>query len=404
MQSEEQEELSIKEKSKLFVQLLEARKKHSAAIRAQQMRNKPPTKAQKKKENFDKEDLETLWKLVKAKHGSTRPEEGYKRVLRGDLKTMFDPHIEDQVWMNQQDYRVLDWKIYDSCGVHSLRKQNVHIHMLVEKRYPLTLATIIDMLNKKLQCDRFSEMGRIVGIKSLHDVLEVTAAKVRVTVAKQNAIAIELGIPLMLESYTTDMCMQSWGMSSYTRATIRLQANVELKDTSIVAMPKLFGEGFYTCTIHIEYEWKPPKCACCKVFGHVQDECPKNIGSDVAKNLKNPSQAPRGVPVGPKVGFKAVKQVYRLVSVKNNVNTSVDFCSRIAPIVDKIDKLEKLIIDGKVSLVDDDGKPPKKVDYLGDHDGTDKVERVANEMTSFLASERVGFSINSFSKTMEGYL
>ncbi|GJY04536.1 putative ribonuclease H-like domain-containing protein [Tanacetum coccineum] len=31
--------------------------------------------------NFDREDLETLWKLVKAKHGSTRPEEGYERVL-----------------------------------------------------------------------------------------------------------------------------------------------------------------------------------------------------------------------------------------------------------------------------------------------------------------------------------
>ncbi|GKC84043.1 hypothetical protein Tco_1139760 [Tanacetum coccineum] len=31
--------------------------------------------------SFDKEDLETLWKLVKAKHGFTRPEEGYERVL-----------------------------------------------------------------------------------------------------------------------------------------------------------------------------------------------------------------------------------------------------------------------------------------------------------------------------------
>ncbi|GJV90180.1 hypothetical protein Tco_1537993 [Tanacetum coccineum] len=108
--------------------------------------------------SFDREDLETLWKLVKAKHGSTRPEEGYERVLWGDLKTMFDPHVEDQVWRNQQDYRVLDWKIYDSCGVHSLRMQHMHIHMLVEKRYPLTPATITDMLNKKLQCDHFSEM------------------------------------------------------------------------------------------------------------------------------------------------------------------------------------------------------------------------------------------------------
>ncbi|GJS12177.1 hypothetical protein Tco_0368973 [Tanacetum coccineum] len=31
--------------------------------------------------DFVREDLETLWKLVKAKHGSTRPDEGYERVL-----------------------------------------------------------------------------------------------------------------------------------------------------------------------------------------------------------------------------------------------------------------------------------------------------------------------------------
>ncbi|GJQ91833.1 hypothetical protein Tco_0002972 [Tanacetum coccineum] len=31
--------------------------------------------------SFDMEDLETLWKLVKAKHGYTRPEEGYERVI-----------------------------------------------------------------------------------------------------------------------------------------------------------------------------------------------------------------------------------------------------------------------------------------------------------------------------------
>ncbi|GJY69462.1 hypothetical protein Tco_0472444 [Tanacetum coccineum] len=48
MQAEEQEKPSIEEKSKLFVQLLEARKKHFAAMRAQEERNKPPTKAQKR--------------------------------------------------------------------------------------------------------------------------------------------------------------------------------------------------------------------------------------------------------------------------------------------------------------------------------------------------------------------
>ncbi|GJR58652.1 hypothetical protein Tco_1500814 [Tanacetum coccineum] len=32
-------------------------------------------------QNINREDLETLWKLVKAKHGNTRPEEAYERVL-----------------------------------------------------------------------------------------------------------------------------------------------------------------------------------------------------------------------------------------------------------------------------------------------------------------------------------
>ncbi|GJW57536.1 hypothetical protein Tco_0104267 [Tanacetum coccineum] len=227
MQAKEQEKLSIKEKSKLFVQLLKVRKKHFATIRTKEKRNKPPTKAQNRNtmctylknmavykhnllknksfddiqklfdkaikrvhtfldmetklvkgcevrveaeiaqessskrvgteleqekevsidaiplatkppsivdykiykegkktyyqiiradgsskmylvfshmlKSFNREDLETLWKLVKAKHGSTRPEEGYERVMWGDLKTMFDPYVKDQVWRNQQD-------------------------------------------------------------------------------------------------------------------------------------------------------------------------------------------------------------------------------------------------------------------------------------------------------------
>ncbi|GKE24902.1 hypothetical protein Tco_1436414 [Tanacetum coccineum] len=109
--------------------------------------------------SFNRDDFKTLWKLVKAKYGSTRLVEDLDLILWGDLKTMFEPHIEDRVWRNQQDYRVMDWKLYDSCGVYSLRMQHMHIHMLVEKRYTLTPATITNMLNKKLQCDHFSEMA-----------------------------------------------------------------------------------------------------------------------------------------------------------------------------------------------------------------------------------------------------
>ncbi|GKC81651.1 hypothetical protein Tco_1137368, partial [Tanacetum coccineum] len=48
LQTREQEELTIKERAKLFQQLLEKRRKHFAAKRVEEKRNKPPTKAQQR--------------------------------------------------------------------------------------------------------------------------------------------------------------------------------------------------------------------------------------------------------------------------------------------------------------------------------------------------------------------
>ncbi|GKA08940.1 reverse transcriptase domain-containing protein, partial [Tanacetum coccineum] len=49
LQAQEQEELSVEEKATLFQQLLEKRRKHFAAKRAEEKRNKPPIKTQQRK-------------------------------------------------------------------------------------------------------------------------------------------------------------------------------------------------------------------------------------------------------------------------------------------------------------------------------------------------------------------
>ncbi|GKD46096.1 putative reverse transcriptase domain-containing protein, partial [Tanacetum coccineum] len=124
----------------------------------------------------------------------------------------------------------------------------------------------MDSLNATLENE---DVGNVPVLVKLH-VVPITTYSEDVL----SAIATKLGTPLMLNSYTSDMCLQSWGRLGYARAIIELQANVELNYTIVVAMLKLVGEVFYTCTIHVEYEWKPPKYAYCKVFGHIQDECP----------------------------------------------------------------------------------------------------------------------------------
>ncbi|GJW44632.1 hypothetical protein Tco_0073431 [Tanacetum coccineum] len=57
-------------------------------------------------QSISREDLETLWKLVKTKYGNTRPEDDYERVFWGDLQVMFEPDIKSEIWRSLQGYKV----------------------------------------------------------------------------------------------------------------------------------------------------------------------------------------------------------------------------------------------------------------------------------------------------------
>nr|GEX33258.1 hypothetical protein [Tanacetum cinerariifolium] len=69
--------------------------------------------------DFDREDLIVLYRLFNEKYASTRP--GFDDLmLWGDMKIMFEPYGDDEVWKNHHSQELIEWKLYDSCGVHSL--------------------------------------------------------------------------------------------------------------------------------------------------------------------------------------------------------------------------------------------------------------------------------------------
>nr|GEY46479.1 hypothetical protein [Tanacetum cinerariifolium]GEY58880.1 hypothetical protein [Tanacetum cinerariifolium] len=68
----------------------------------------------------------------------------------------------------------------------------------------------------------------------LHDVPIMAFTKDGLSV-----IAIKLGTPLMLDTYTTSMCMESWVWSSFVKEIIDIHAAVKLKDTLDVSMPRI---------------------------------------------------------------------------------------------------------------------------------------------------------------------
>nr|GEW95220.1 putative ribonuclease H-like domain-containing protein [Tanacetum cinerariifolium] len=105
--------------------------------------------------NFNREDLEVLWSIVKARFKKVRPVNLLDNILFQNLKTMFEHHVEDNIWKNQQGLvKVLNWKLFYFCGVYCVTMQNIVYYLLVEKMYPLTRNTLHQMWNDvRLQFD-----------------------------------------------------------------------------------------------------------------------------------------------------------------------------------------------------------------------------------------------------------
>ena len=94
-----------------------------------------------------------------------------------------------------------------------------------------------------------------------------------------NLIASFIGKPVLFDSYTTSMCKDSWGRSSFARCLIEVNSGVDLVEVVTIGFPSLAGEDFTKETIRVEYEWRPPRCDICKIFGHAHDHCPKKVVS-----------------------------------------------------------------------------------------------------------------------------
>ncbi|GJV75832.1 hypothetical protein Tco_1507416 [Tanacetum coccineum] len=110
-------------------------------------------------DDFDRQDVIDLHRLVNERYETTSPE-GYDLLLWGDLKTLFEPNEEDEIWKNQQDYNLISWRLLDSCRVHVLLMNiGVAIHMMIEKKYPLTQEMLSRMLNRRLKVDYESEIA-----------------------------------------------------------------------------------------------------------------------------------------------------------------------------------------------------------------------------------------------------
>ncbi|GKC45040.1 hypothetical protein Tco_1062762 [Tanacetum coccineum] len=112
---------------------------------------------------FDRQDLFHLYELMMGQYSEVTLE-GFELILWGDLKIMMESSTEENdqsdFWSNQQDWKIITWRLYEACGVCILELEDgIVIHMLVERRYPLSKDLLERMLDLGLEVERESTVA-----------------------------------------------------------------------------------------------------------------------------------------------------------------------------------------------------------------------------------------------------
>ncbi|GJS58894.1 hypothetical protein Tco_0653678 [Tanacetum coccineum] len=105
--------------------------------------------------DFDRDDLVTLWKLVKDRFKTELPKSDLEKCLYWPLKVMFEPVATDLPW--QFEAPIKSWKMYNSCKVHYLSMEGMIIYMLDDVEYPFQKTTLKKMIDHKCEVSEFNE-------------------------------------------------------------------------------------------------------------------------------------------------------------------------------------------------------------------------------------------------------
>ncbi|GJX87824.1 putative ribonuclease H-like domain-containing protein [Tanacetum coccineum] len=105
--------------------------------------------------HYDRHGAEGIYYKIFRSDGSSRWIKTFSEMV---TRTMFDANEEYELWQNQERWNLKSWDFYENCGVHTLiLEDGTEIHMLAERKYPLTKETLEKMMSLKLVAESASD-------------------------------------------------------------------------------------------------------------------------------------------------------------------------------------------------------------------------------------------------------
>nr|GEW22183.1 hypothetical protein [Tanacetum cinerariifolium] len=118
--------------------------------------------------DFDRENLDALWRLVKERFSTALPTVDKEKALWAELTRLYKPNANDVFWKRQRymHYPII-WKLHSNYGVHQVSSttRRYDIYMLAETDYALSNQVMNLMLNSRLQVEEDSEVARDLVMK-----------------------------------------------------------------------------------------------------------------------------------------------------------------------------------------------------------------------------------------------
>nr|GEW27130.1 hypothetical protein [Tanacetum cinerariifolium] len=133
----------------------------------QESAKKQKTSEEVPKEAMSPEEVPEEKRLVKETLSHRPPISDKEMELWVELSRLYEPDNEDQLWTHTQNFMhaPVEWKLYDTHGVHHVTSKNKEIFMLVEKDYPIRKGLALVMISYKLQVENYSHMGNDMILK-----------------------------------------------------------------------------------------------------------------------------------------------------------------------------------------------------------------------------------------------
>ncbi|GJQ89466.1 ribonuclease H-like domain-containing protein [Tanacetum coccineum] len=108
---------------------------------------------------LDRQDLYHLYRVVQDYYEHIPPT-GLGLILLGDLTIIWETaeSSDDDFWKDQEEWEIIRWRFHESSGVHTLELEDgTMIHMLAERRYPLSRELMIRMLDHGMEVEDENE-------------------------------------------------------------------------------------------------------------------------------------------------------------------------------------------------------------------------------------------------------